>query len=151
MPETNAMLAAGTELQRGTDVLGAGGLTYAAVPEIKSLQLPSLRADFVDCTNLGSPNGEEEFIPSMLRKGNLQAQMNWVPQDDAVSPSAGFIYDRNNKIKRAYRCVLPDADSTYLEFNAYVEEVSPESQMGNALQVTISLKVTGEITWGTGG
>ena len=145
---TEAILAAGTKLYRGDSADAFAGQTWTEVLECKSIQLPALKQDFVDVTSLSSPGGEEEFIPSMKRKGNCTLQMNSVPGAATQDSLTGFIHDRNNKTKRRYKAVLPDTAGTLCTFLGYTEEVSQEAQMGNALMSTVSIKVTGDLLWG---
>lgn len=141
---TNAVLAMGTKIKMGS----GDPIVYNTIPGVKSIQAPSLRQDFVDVTDLGSPGGEEEFIASMLRKGNCQLNMNFAPEDPRL---AALKAARDNKTKDPYRIVYPTANKAYWDFEAFVEEIAPQMQVGGVMECTVSLKVTGQITTGING
>lgn len=141
---TNAKLAMGTIIKRGA----GSPVAFTTIPGVKSIQAPSLRQDFVDVTDLDSPGGEEEFIPSMLRKGNVQLNMNFAPEDARM---IAFKTSRDGKLLEEYVIVFPTANKYYWRFSAYVEEIAPQAQVGGVLEATVSLKVSGAITDGLNG
>ncbi len=145
---SQAMLAAGSKIYRGDTDGDYEDQVFTHVLECKTIQPPALKSDFVDVTPLEAEDGDEEFIPSMNRKGNCTLQQNYVPDSPTQNASTGFVYDVNNRIRRRYKILLPDTAGTFMTFLAYVEEVSPEIQMGNALMNSVSLKVTGKVLWG---
>ena len=143
---TEAMLAAGSKIYRGDTDGDYDVQTWTHVKECKTIQPPSLKQDFVDVTVLESE--DDEFIPGQKRKGNCVLQQNYVPSSPTQNATTGFVYDRNNAIRRRYKILLPDAAGTFMTFLGYVEEVSPEAQMGNALMNSVSIKPTGPVLWG---
>ena len=145
---SQATLAAGSKIFRGDSDGDHASQTFTQVTECKTIQPPSLKADFVDITTLDSEDQYEETLPSMKRMGNCVLQQNYVPDSPTQNSTTGFVYDINNRIRRRYKILFPDSAGTFMSFLGYTEEVSPEIQMGNALMNSVSIKPTGRILWG---
>lgn len=146
MAASNAFAAAGTTVSRG-QVGGGAGQAYTPVGEIVDIDGPNLSSSFIDVTHMLSPNNTREFIASLKDSGSVRLSMNYVPNDAGQNPTTGFLYDRENSIKRWYKIDFTDGNTTTVEFQAFVEEFSISAKMGDKGTAQVGLKISGPLTW----
>ncbi len=136
----DAQWALGTKLKRGD---GGDPETFTKTAKINNISGPSLSLDTEDTTDHDSPGGWEEIIPTILRSGEVQLDISFLPDNDS---QLDLIDDMLNRVKSNYQMVFPNQSSTTWSFSAYVTGFEMESPTDGALGATVTLKVTGEPT-----
>lgn len=137
---SGAVNSIGTVVQRWS---GSGWVTLA---EIKSVAGPGMTRETIEVTTLNSPDGYKEFIAGFKDGGNVGLTMNYT--------RAGFNIlkaDFEDDALQNYQIVLSDADATSIEFEGLVVEMPLAVNMGEAITMETSIKVTAKPEIGSGG
>jgi len=111
---TQAQWAIGTQLQRGD---GADPENFATVAKINNISGPNFSLDIDDTTDLDSPGGWEEVIPTILRSGEVVLDLSFLPDNTS---QLGLIEDMFGRILRNFQMIFPDTAATTWLFSAYV-------------------------------
>lgn len=131
---SNAKAGVGTEFRRW------GGSVFTKIAEVNSISGPNRSRDVIDVTSLDSTGGYREYIPGFKDGGTIQLTMNFTnstyEQMDADFESDDVQY---------YEIVLPDDDTTTLEFEGYVTELPLEIPPDDKITATVTIKITGEV------
>ena len=117
------------------------------IANVKGISGPSLTRDLADVTNLGSPNGFEEVLPTVLRTGDVTFALSFDPdngehlnlRDDVVTASG-----KNFEI-----IYPPTAASGTVQthaFTAYVTNYTNEVDLASEITADVTLKPTSTIT-----
>ncbi len=130
-------------------------VAYTEVAEVKSIGFSGRKSDFSDVTNMNSTN-YKEWLPTLLDSGALKITGNMIPNDPTEEAVNGFF---NNQTLVMWEIVLPPggngaqayvtSEGTF-SFAAYVESFEYSIPVEKEASVTISLKITGPVTF-TGG
>lgn len=145
MADSQAIKAAGTKLYRGNTDDKDTVTVWTKVNDVTDITGPKKGSSMIDVTQLDAENDEEEVIPGRKTRGSCAVNLNWVEDDPSHSPEAGFIYDRDNDVKRAYAIQWISGRS--YEGQAYVEDFEITSRNGDKVAATLSLKFTGADAW----
>lgn len=140
---TDAISSFGTLLKIGD---GASPEVFTTIAEVKDITGPELSVDTEDVTSHGSTGGWEEVIPTILRSGSVNFDLNFVPTNATHSYTAGLLHDMVNKTLRNFQLVLPDTGATTWAFSAYVTKFPPAMPVKGALKASVSLKISGQPT-----
>jgi len=129
----------GTTLAKGSPAVVIAG--------VKSITPPSITVDTVDVTELTSPGGWEESIPTVIRSGSLSATLNMDP-----TTHASFLTDIATRVVDTYTFTFNDlATPSTLVFDGFVESYSPaDTTPDGALELTVSIKITGPVVFTAG-
>jgi len=136
--------AYGTLLQ-----LGDGMMTevFTTIAEVKDIDGPDISMDTEDITPHDAVGGWEEFIPTILRSGEITFDLNFVPDNAQHGDvSGGLINLLKNRTKRNFQLVLPTSPAYTWEFAAYVVGFSNSMPVGGVLGASVTLKVTGSLS-----
>jgi len=136
--------AYGTLLQ-----LGDGMMTevFTTIAEVKDIDGPDISMDTEDITPHDAVGGWEEFIPTILRSGEITFDLNFVPDNvQHGDVSGGLINLLKNRTKRNFKLVLPTSPAYTWEFAAYVVGFSNSMPVGGVLGASVTLKVTGSLS-----
>lgn len=135
MPIT-AIPSLGTTLRREGDVIA----------NVKGISGPALTRDLADVTNLLSPNGFEEVLPTILRTGDVSFTLSFDPdnaghlllRDDVVSATA-----------RSFDITFPPTVASGTEqrhsFDAYVTNYTNQVELESEIMAEVTLKPTSTI------
>lgn len=139
MPASLAIAARGTTLNRSTDA----GATYTQIAEVLKINRTGSKSDMADVTNLNSPNAFEEVLPTILRLGDVDFEVNFLPAD---ATQAACLADYLAQAKNTWKIQLPNAGGNWV-FTAYV--MSDDFMMEPTKQITksVKLKPTGGFTY----
>lgn len=127
---------------------GGGPEVFATIAEVKSISGPKLEADTIDVTNLDSTNGVEEIIPTLLRSGEVSLDLNFLPDNGTQDHLTGLVYKWSNRELTNFQLVFSDDASTEWHFAAYVTSFEPSVAVDEANSASVTLKVSGEVTFG---
>ena len=129
--------AFGTILQRN-------GVTVAQVDNIRG---PETTLETVDATHHTSTGGWREFIATLLSGGEVSFDGLFLPADATHSYAAGLLYDQANRVLQVFTLQCTDAGTTTASFSAYVTKCSPTFPIEGAMKWSVTLKVSGPVTW----
>lgn len=137
----------GSLIKMGDGTCAAPGV-YTTLAEVKSISGPKLEADTVDVTNLDSPNGYEEIIPTILRAGEVSLDLNFDPADNTHDSTTGLISKWKSSTLAPFKIIFSDAGATEWTFCAYVTSFEPSVSVDEANTASVTLKVSGVVTFG---
>lgn len=136
---SNAFSGVGTEFRRWN------GSAWVQLAEINSINGPTMTRDFIDVTSLDSTGGYRQFIAGFRDAGTISLSMNFTRttydafKADFESPDANF-----------YEIVLPDAETTTLEFSGLVTEVPITIPTDDKVTADVTIKISGPVTINSG-
>jgi len=122
-----------------------GGSDWSNIAEVNSISGPSMTKDTIDVTSLDSTGGYREFITGFRDAGTLNLTMNFtrttydLMKEDFDGSAAGN-----------YEIVLPDAESTSLEFEGLVTELPMEISPDDKITTSVTIKLTGQVVVNSG-
>lgn len=132
---SDAIASVGTQFRR----YDPSTTSWVRQAEVLSINGPTKTRETIDVTNLDSTGGYREFIASFRDGGTVQLSMNFTRttyeqmNDDFEDDEA-----------KNYEIVLPDAETTTLEFVAFVTDLPLAIAVGNQVTADVTLKVTGQ-------
>jgi len=136
---SNAISGVGTLFRRWS------GAAWVNIAEITQISGPGKTRETIDVTSLDSTGGYREFIAGFRDAGNIQLTMNFsrstyeLMNDDFESDEV-----------QNYEIVLPDGETTSLEFEGLVTELPLEIVGDDKITNTVTIKVTGQPTINSG-
>lgn len=133
--------AFGTLLQLGDGMMVE---TFTTLAEVKDIDGPDISLDTEDITPHDAVGGWEEFIPTILRSGEVTFDLNFVPSSAQHGDVAGGVINLlKTRTKRNWKLVLPTSPAYEWTFAAYVVGFSNSMPVGGVLGASVTLKVTG--------
>ena len=136
---SNAKAGVGTLFRRWS------GTAWVNIAEINSISGPNMSRDTIDVTSLDSTGGYREFIPGFRDGGTVQLAMNFIRASYDTMQTDFESDDTHN-----YEIVLPDDENTSVEFTGIVTELPLEIPPDNKITMSVSIKVSGEVTVNSG-
>ncbi len=136
---TNAVSSVGALLKKWS------GSAWASVGEITNISGPTMSRDTIDVTSLASTGGYREFIAGFRDPGALTFTMNFNRSDYETMKT-----DFESDTEQDYEMILPDTESTSLEFTGLVTELPLNLDPSSQITCNITIKVTGQITVNSG-
>ena len=136
---SEAIATQGAQFQRGD---GAGTEVFTTIAEVKSFSGPGGEASEIDVTSLDSTG--KEFRLGLQDEGNITLDCLLVPGDTAQE---GLRADRAAGTVRNFKLILPDTATTTLSFAALVKGFSIAGGVDDVVSASVSLRVTGAVTW----
>jgi len=121
------------------------GTAWVNIAEINSISGPNMSRDTIDVTSLDSTGGYREFIPGFRDGGTVQLAMNFIRASYDTMQTDFESDDSQN-----YEIVLPDDENTSVEFTGIVTELPLEIPPDNKITMSVSIKVSGEVTVNSG-
>lgn len=142
MADTTALDAYGTLLKIGD---GEVSEAFTAIANVTNLNPPPISAEMYEATQHNGP-GWDEYIPGLLRGGQVTLDLDFVPTESTHSYAAGLIKDMVDKTLRNFQLIFSDAGTTTWTFAAYVASFTPAAPTAGKLTAAATLQVTGEPT-----
>ena len=133
---------AGTIFQRWNSTLSTPA--WETISSIKTIGGPSATRAVLDTTSLDTAGGYRTFISGFRDAGEITLTMNF--------NRAGYdkmIADFQSDTTGYYEIVLPDTDSTSIEFEGLVSGI-PLTIPEDVVTVAITIKISGAITINSG-
>jgi hypothetical protein len=138
------IISYGATVERSTD-----GVTYTEIPEVKGVAVPEVEQEYPEVTNLDSPNGYREYIKGLKDAGEIEVLAGYTAagfeQQLADNLAADAIYYRVTL--RAQPDQITGDSFTYRGFPT--PRLTP-GDIGDPIDMTIVLRVTGDFTWTRG-
>lgn len=135
------IISYGATVERSTD-----GITYTSIPECKGVAVPEVEQDYVDVTNLDSPNGYREYIKGLKDAGEIEVPCGYTSagfeQQLADEAASDAIYYRIT-FKAAPNQTVGDQ---FLYRGFPTPKLAP-GDIGEQIDMNITIRVTGDYTW----
>jgi hypothetical protein len=142
---SDGVIGLGTLLKIGD---GASPEVFAAIAEVKDINGPVLSREFAEFTHQQSASGYREYKPTFKNSGDVTFKCNFLPDDETQGFSTGgLLKDNEDGTLRNFELVFPDTGATKAKFAAYVANISPGAPIAGALELNVTLRVTGPVTW----
>jgi predicted secreted protein len=137
-----SIIGYGSDFQRSTD-----GSTYNTIGQLTDLVPPKMKNTTIDHSNLLSPEAWKEFRAGMHDGGSVtlkilfkKADYNTVYSDFAAGTA------------QYWKVLFADlvASASTLTFKGHVEELSTPNPMDDKVELDVTIKVTGKVTFTQG-
>jgi len=139
--QRGAVGSQGTEFRRWD----SGTASWELIAEIMSISGPTMSRTTIDTTTLDTSGGYMTFIGALRDPGGVTLSMNFT-RDTYETMKTDFEDDD----LQDYEIVLPDADTTTLEFQGLVTELPLNIPTNDKISADVTLKVSGEVTLESG-
>lgn len=136
---SEAISGVGTKFRRWS------GTAWVDIAEITSISGPGKSRDVIDVTSLDSTGGYREFIAGFRDSGTIQLNMNFTRITYETMND-----DFEDDTVQNYEILLPDAESTSLEFEGLVTELPMEITADDKVTNTVTIKITGKVAVNSG-
>lgn len=141
---TDAKIGYGSILKRGN---GGSPEVFTAIKETVTFGLPKPESDDVEVTHLTSPNRKREYIAGLIENGEVQATMNWIPNDPTQDHLTGLLADQKSGVVRNWQALVGTTPIITWSFSGYVKSFAPDDvEAASPLRATLTIKVTGDDT-----
>lgn len=137
---SNAISGVGTIFRRWN------GSAWVNLAEINSIDGPTMSRGVIDVTSLDSAGGYREFIASFREAGTVSLAMNFTRETVDLMKA-----DFESDVAQNYEIVLPDIDSTSLEFEGLVTEMPLSIPMDDKITMDVTIQISGQVTINSGG
>lgn len=140
---SNGIAAFGTKLLVGD---GAGPEVFTAVAEIRNIGGPEVSVDTTDVTPHSTGTPWRHFVPTLIDGGEVSLDLNFLP---AAADQAALRADMLARTKRNFKVQWPITPTAQqAAFAAYVTKLSPPAPHDGELSASMTLKITGPVTFG---
>jgi len=141
MPTTEAFSAQQSYISIGDS---ASPNTFTEVAEVKNIGGPNETADEIEVTHLRSPGSYREFLASFKDGGEIPCVANYIPSNATHGSGASGLRGLfASGAVRGWRITL--ADGTLLEFDGWVKAIGTPIQVGNAVELNFTVRVSGAV------
>lgn len=142
---TEGVIGLGTLLKIGS---GLSPETFAPIAEVKDITGPGLTREFAEFTHQQSSSGYREYKPTFKNSGDVTFKCNFLPDNATQGYStSGILKDYEDGTLRNFQLLFPDTGATLASFAAYVSNIQPSAPMASPLELNLTLRVTGPVTW----
>lgn len=142
---TDGVIGLGTLLKIGN---GVSGETFSPIAEVKDITGPGLTREFAEFTHQQSTGGYREYKPTFKNSGDVTFKCNFIPDDTTQGfATSGLMKDYEDGTLRKFQLAFPDTGNTVATFDAYVANLQPTAPIANALELNVTLRVTGPVVW----
>lgn len=121
----------------------AAGFDYVTVAAVTNIGGPGISVDTEDVTSHDSTGAWEEVVATIIRSGEVAADIVYDPVADSHDGTAtsGLVYSMKNKVKRHFSIMFSDAASTVWSFPGYVTGFEPSEPVDGALTASVTIKI----------
>jgi hypothetical protein len=114
---------------------------------VKDITGPGLTCEFAEFTHQQSSGGYREYKPTFKNSGDVTFKCNFLPDDETQGFSTtGLLKDYEDGTLRNLELLFPDSGATKAAFAAYVANIQPTAPVGSALELNVTLRITGPVT-----
>lgn len=118
-----------------------GGGSYVTIANVTKIRPYSLKADSIDISDHESPSRYREKTAGMLDAGSCSIDLNY-GQDETTHQ----LLETTLGTSKSYRIVFPGTGRT-ATFAGFIESVTPEIPFDNKMTCSISVQISGVVTW----
>lgn len=130
---TTAISGVGVEFHRWNSS------SWDAISEITSIKGPGMKRETIEVTSIDSVGGWKEFIAGFREAGTLSLSMNFSRGNLDL-----FMEDFESDDEQYYEIVIPDADTTTIEFSGLVTELPLNISAKEAISNDVTIQITGK-------
>ena len=142
---TEGVIGLGTLLKIGD---GEVSESFTAIAEVKDITGPGLSREFAEFTHQQSAGGYREYKPTFKMSGDMTFKCNFLPDDTTQGfATTGLLKDYEDGTLRNFELLFPDPGSTKAAFAAYVANIQPTAPIASALELNVTLRITGPVNW----
>jgi len=124
------------------------GSSWANIAEVTSISGPTMTRETIDVTSLDTTGGYREFIGGFRDGGTVQLSMNFTAATYGIMKGD---FEDDTDLTKNYEILLKDPAGDYsLEFAGVVTECPIEVTADDKVTSTVTIKVSGEVTEGSG-
>lgn len=113
----------------------------SAIAQVMDIDGPDLSTDTDEITNHDSPDGVEEFLPTIKRTGEVTFELVFNGDFPSHDDNGGLIQAWQDRALDSYEITYPDA-STW-DFEAYVTGFSMAAPVDGHLSADVTLRPSG--------
>ena len=135
MAASSAIIGYGSTFAIGD---GGGPETFTAVAEVTSITPPNYSRDAVDVTHMNSDDTFREYIAGLMDAGEVQIELNYIPNASDVLIAALEAGKQN------YQITMPN--SVTFTFAAVMTDFSLQAPNEDKLTASATFKVSGKPT-----
>jgi len=140
---SSAFWGFGALLQYGN---GATPEVFTSIAEATAIKPPALSRDSMEMTNHSSTNAWREFLPGLRDGGEVTYEGNWLPTNATQNGTTGVLESFNDNENHNWKFVLPGSILT-ISFTGHVTAFEGESPMDNVGKLSLTIKISGEVTF----
>ena len=122
------------------------GSAWVPLAEINSITGPGMTRDQIDVTSLDSIGGYREFIAGFRNAGTVALAMNFTRDTYELMKE-----DFESNIAGNYQIILPDLESTGLDFEGLVTELPLSIPADDKVTADVTIQITGQVVISSGG
>ncbi|MEM6681811.1 MAG: phage tail tube protein [Pseudomonadota bacterium] len=137
---TNAFSSYGSTLSVGDG--GSPTEQFTPIAEVIDITGPGGENGEIEVTHLGST--AKEFIADLIDYGQVTANANFLPGDTQHDQ---LLADIASRTVRNYEVSWPTSPASTAVFAAYVQSYQPNVATGQQGQASLTLRVTGAVTY----
>ena len=142
---SEGVIGLGTLLKIGD---GATPEVFKTIAEVKDISGPGLTREFAEFTHQQSTGGYREYKPTFKNSGDVTFKCNFLPDDETQGfATTGILKDYEDGTLRNFQLLFPDSGATKASFAAYVANIQPGAPIAGPLELNVTLRVTGTVTW----
>jgi len=138
---SSAISGVGTQFRRWNTSTGQ----WDSIAEINSISGPNMSRETIDVTSLDSTGGYREFIAGFRDPGTVELEMNFTRSGYETMKD-----DFESDTRQNYEIVLPDSDTTTLEFEGLVTELPLDIPNDDKVTVSVTIQISGSVNLESG-
>lgn len=121
--------------------LGSGSpLSYTKIPGVKSFTIGSIASEEIDVTDFDSPSGMREFANGLKSASPGSIVLNFDPGETTQEA----LRTAHGGAAQSFKAIFDDREAI---FSALVTGFDTPLSVGAIAEATVSIKITGAITW----
>lgn len=129
----------------GTLISIDNGGSYSNIAFVRDVSGPNLSLDTIEVTHHASTGGWREFIAGLLDGGEVSLDLFIDLSQATQANSTGLLSELTGRSVEGFKITWPDASNA--TFNALVTNWDPGAVVDGALQGSVTLKITGAVTF----
>ncbi len=134
-------------LGKGT-VIGKGDAAspevFTTIANVGSITGPTTSSELIDVTNQDTSGSYRQYIAGLIDGGEVSFTLNF---DPALAGHQAIFTDLEDQSVDNYQITFSDAATTKCVFPGVVTGAESTAPIDGALQLSVTIKVTGDVTW----
>jgi predicted secreted protein len=123
----------------------SGSGIWESIAEINSITGPGMSRDTIDTTALDTAGGYRTFIGGFRNPGTITMMMNFTRSTFDTMKA-----DFESSSLQNYEVVLPDTDTTTIEFEGLVTELPLTISPDDKITADVTIQISGQVTVASG-
>ena len=124
--------------------------TPEAIVEVFSISGPSYSQTAVDTTHHTSASRFRTYVPGMSDGGELNFDIRYIPTKTSHDATLGLVSLLGATDTTDFRLTFPDngpSTNTRMDFKGIVTSFTPSADLDSSLDASVTVKITGVITY----